>query len=220
MEEYILHHHGFVALEHRIRRQVSEINRHHVLSVDREAICLAAFRPRFWRAPFLFRGEVLGGRLRRVGLDRGLTLLALEPVDLVAQTLDFRLGCPQVSLHVFQQVEQPPDEFARLFICDAVQVKVFEHSAACSSGETLSVLRVSMPVFPPRGNLLQMGFQPRIFEVIPVKRSRTPATSGLALPGWESCAPYPARCAPAPWAESRPTHRAALCGSVRRSGVL
>jgi hypothetical protein len=47
-----------------------------------------------------------------------------------------------------------------------VQVKVFEQSAACSSGEALCVLRVSMPVFPPRGNPLQMGFQPRIFEVI------------------------------------------------------
>jgi hypothetical protein len=41
-----------------------------------------------------------------------LALLALEPVDLVAQALDFRLGCPQVSPHVFQQVEQPLDEFA------------------------------------------------------------------------------------------------------------
>jgi hypothetical protein len=26
-----------------------------------------------------------------------------------------------------------------------------------------------MPVFPPRGNQLQMGFQPRIFEVIHVE---------------------------------------------------
>ena len=156
-EEHILHHHVCVALEHRIRRQARRINSHHLLPIDRDAVQLTAFRPRFRRATFLFRGEVLGGRLRRVGLDRGLALLALKPVDLVAQALDFRLGCPQLSSHVFQQVEQPPDEFACLFICDAGQVKVFEHSAARSSGETLRVLRASMPVFPPRGNLLQHG---------------------------------------------------------------
>jgi len=49
-----------------------------------------------------------------------LALLSLEPVDLVAQALDFRLGCPEVSPHVFEQVEQPPDECACLCIRDAV----------------------------------------------------------------------------------------------------
>ena len=128
-----------------------------VAAVDRDAICLAAFRPRFRCASFLFRGEVLGGRLRRVGLDRGLALLALEPVDLVAQALDFRLGGPQVSSHVFQQVKQPPDEFACLFIGDAVQAKIFEHSAARSRGKTWRVLHASMSVFFPAGNPLQHG---------------------------------------------------------------
>src|SRR6266568_50018 len=67
------------------------------------------------------------------------------------------LGCPQVSPHVFQQVEQPSDEFACLGICDAVQVKVFEHSAAGSSRETLRVLRAIMPAFPPCDNPLRHG---------------------------------------------------------------
>ena len=74
--------------------------------------------------------------MRRVGLDRGNALLALEPVDLIAQALVLRLGRPQVGPDVLQQVEQLPHEFACLFIGDAVQVKVFEHSAACSRGET------------------------------------------------------------------------------------
>ena len=100
-EDHILHHHIFVALDHRIQRQAGGINGHHLLPVDRDAGRLTAFRPRFRRAPFLFRGEILRGRLRRVGLDRGLALCSLEPVDLIAQTLDFRLGCPEVSPHVF-----------------------------------------------------------------------------------------------------------------------
>ena len=100
-------------------------------------------------APFLFRGVVLGGRLRRVGLDRGLALLALEPVDLVAQALVLRLGRPQVGPDIFQQVEQLPDEFACPFIGDAVQVKVFKHSAAGSRGGTWRVLRRHYARFPP-----------------------------------------------------------------------
>ena len=59
------------------------------------------------------------------------------------------LGCPQVSHDVFQQVEQPPDEFACLFICDAVQVKVFKHSAAGSSGETLTCIARHYASCPP-----------------------------------------------------------------------
>ena len=56
-EEDILHHHVLVALEHGIRRQAVGINGHHLFPVDRDAVRLAAFRPRFRLAPFLFRGD-------------------------------------------------------------------------------------------------------------------------------------------------------------------
>jgi hypothetical protein len=97
---------------------------------------LAPLRPRLGLTPFLFRGMVLARRWWRIGFDLGCALLPLEPVDLVAQALDFRLGCPEVSPHVFSQVEPPPDEFACLFIRDAVEVQLFEQSVAGSSGET------------------------------------------------------------------------------------
>ena len=136
VEDHVLHHDILVAFELGIRRQTRGIDRHHLLPVHSDAGGLVALRPCLRCAPLPFRGVVLGRRLWCVGLDRGHALLALEPVDLIAQALVFRLGRPQVGPDVFQQVEQLPHEFACLFIGDAVQVKVFEHSAACSRGET------------------------------------------------------------------------------------
>jgi len=99
----------------------------------------------------------LGG-VRRVGLDRGLALLSLEPVEFVAQTLDLRLGRPQVGRDVFQQGKQLPDEFARPVIRDAVQVKGFKHTAAGSGRERLRVSRAIMPAVSSCGNPPGHGF--------------------------------------------------------------
>ena len=73
-------------------------------------------------------------------------------ITTVAQALVFRLRRPQVGHDGFQQVEQLPDELACPFICDAVQVKVFKHIAAGSSGGG-HLLGAIMPAIPPRGNL-------------------------------------------------------------------
>jgi hypothetical protein len=88
-----------------------------------------------------------------VRLDRGPALLALEPVDLVAQALVLCLGHPQVSHDIFQQVEQLPDELASPVIRNAVQIKVFKHVVAGSSGGRLRVSKAIMLAFLNRGNL-------------------------------------------------------------------
>ncbi len=127
VEDHVLHHHVRRAFEHRIWRWAACINFQHLLSVARDVLRLTPFRPPFRRVPFRFQGVVLGGRLRRVGFDRGLALLTLESGDFVAQALVFRLRCPQLSHDVFEPVEQRLNEFARAVIRDAVQVKVFKH---------------------------------------------------------------------------------------------
>lgn len=144
-EDDVLSHHVFVAFQHGIWRPAVPIDLSHLCPVDRDTVRFAAFRPRLWRAPFLCRGVVLGGRGRRVRLDGGLALLSLEPVEFVAQTLDVRLGRPPVGHDVFQQGAQLPDEFACPIIRDAVQGKVFKHTASGSSGERLRISRAIMP---------------------------------------------------------------------------
>ena len=86
-----------------------------------------------------------------------MALLALAPVALVAQALDCRLGRPQVGPHVCPPVASSPEAFACLCICDAVPVKVFEPSAAGSSGEKWCGWRVILPAFLRRGNPLGHG---------------------------------------------------------------
>src|SRR5262245_4984762 len=110
---------------------------------------------------------VLTGRWWRIGFDLGGALLPLEPVDLVTQMLVLCLGRPQVGHDVFQHVEEPPDEFARSFICDAVQVKLFKHIAAGSRRGRLRISSAIMPAVPGCGNPPHMGFQARIIEEIP-----------------------------------------------------
>ena len=105
----------------------------------------------------------MGGR---VGLDGGLALLPLEPGNLIAQTLDFRLGRLKVGHDVFQPVEQLLNELAHSVIRDAVQVKVFKHVAMGSSAQYGS--RVIMPAFAASGNPPRrvLSSPPRIIEEI------------------------------------------------------
>jgi hypothetical protein len=85
MENDVLHHDVLVPLELRIWRQAGRINRHHLFSVEGEALRLTVFRLDFGRAPFLPRGVILAGLLWRVGPDSRRALFPLEPVDLVTQ---------------------------------------------------------------------------------------------------------------------------------------
>lgn len=129
------------------------IDLHDLFPVDGNTVHLAAFRPPLGCTPFLFRGVVRARRLWLGRLDRGPALLALEPVDLVAQALVLCLGRPQVSHDIFQQIEQPPDELASPGIRNAVQIKVFKHVVAGSGGGGWRVSKAIMLAFLDRGNL-------------------------------------------------------------------
>src|SRR5712691_3699893 len=152
-EDDVLHHHILVPLEPGIRRQAVRIDLHDLFPVDGNTVHLAAFRPPLEFTPFLFRGVVRAGWLWLVRLDRGPALLALEPVDLVAQALVLCLGYPQVSHDIFQQIEQLPDELASPVIRNAVQIKVCKHVVAGSSEGRLRVSKAIMLAFLDRGNL-------------------------------------------------------------------
>jgi hypothetical protein len=76
----------------------------------------------------LLLGGVIGRR-RSIRFDRGLALLALEVVDLIAQALVFGLRGAQVGGQGFDEVQQPNDQLTRTLVGDAAQVKVIEHWA-------------------------------------------------------------------------------------------
>src|SRR6266487_528614 len=67
-------------------------------------------------------------RCRFVWLETGLALLTLEPIVLVAQTLDFFGLLLHFGRQVFYQVHQSDDHLAHRFILDRVGVEVFYHS--------------------------------------------------------------------------------------------
>jgi hypothetical protein len=140
-EDDFLHHHVLVPLELGIRRQTVWIDLHDLFPVDGNTVYLAAFRPPLGGTPFVFRGVVRTGQLWLVRLDRRPALLALEPVDLVAQALVLCLGHPQVRHDIFQQIEQLPDELASPVIRNAVQIKVFKHVVRWLQGREIARIK-------------------------------------------------------------------------------
>ncbi len=70
-------------------------------------------------------GGVIGWRSRvsfPPRLDRGLALLALEAVILIAQTLNLSLGGAQVGRKVFDQIQQPGDQVATTVVGDVAEI--------------------------------------------------------------------------------------------------
>jgi hypothetical protein len=71
LQQDVLYHHVFVALELGIRRQLRLIYFHHLLSVDLDDGLFAALVALTGFAPFLLR-RVVSWRLGRIGFDLGL----------------------------------------------------------------------------------------------------------------------------------------------------
>src|SRR5439155_5577727 len=92
----------------------------------RTPVPFAACEPRRWSVRLGLGGVV---RWRGIRLGGGLTLFALESVNLITQPLDLGLRGAQIGRHIFDQVQQPHDELAGPFIGDAAQVKVVKHVA-------------------------------------------------------------------------------------------
>ncbi len=131
----ILHDNVLVPFELGIQRQLSRINFDHFFPVNFDLTHFASFLPPLGLVALPLRRII---RLGRAGwlfvrLDRGLTLLTLEPVDLIALLLVLFAQLLILARQFFDQVEQPPNGLAGPSdVFNSVQVKFFQHPSLAS----------------------------------------------------------------------------------------
>ena len=118
----VLHDDFFVAFELRIWGQSVFSNLHYLDPIYLNLRLLLGFMMGFGLAAFLFRRQVASWFVR---LDLGLALFPLEPIDLIALTLN---GCRLLlngGLLGFYHVHQIDDHLAHRFIGNRVRIEVF-----------------------------------------------------------------------------------------------
>jgi hypothetical protein len=117
-----------MSLELGILRQLGWIDCDHLLPIDLDFGFLTAFVALARFMAFFLRRMIARLRLGRVGFDLGFALFAFQPVDLIPQSLDLRLGIPQICRQLFHQVQQPLDQLAGILVLDVTEVNVINHS--------------------------------------------------------------------------------------------
>ena len=119
---HVLYDDFFVAFELGIWRQALLIHLHHLDPIDPDLGLLVFFVMGFGLPAFLFRRQLAG---RFVRLDLRLALFPLEPIVLVAQTLDFFGLLFHLGRQLFHQVHQIQDHLPHTFVCNGVGIEVF-----------------------------------------------------------------------------------------------
>jgi hypothetical protein len=94
----------------------------------------------------------LGKLLSVYPLDLGFAQFPFQLVNVIAQTLNLDLGVSQVRRHLLDQVQQPLDQLAGIFVLDAAEVNLVKHGEISLSGLGYNgkwrVLPVGLPASP------------------------------------------------------------------------
>jgi hypothetical protein len=138
LEAEVLHHHRLVTFELRIGGQAGAVDRQHLFTVNRDLIHLTALLVSLRLAALAFRRvirRVARGRFP-TRLDGRLALLALQPIILVPEVLEFGPQGAILCRHLFHQIEQADEALAGLIqVLQTVQIKIetFDHALSVLS---------------------------------------------------------------------------------------